>query len=140
MKCTISNTKNFKRTDLENLFYSNDWELDIDISVVQKGLENSTIVISAWDADVLLGIIRCMHDLSWSATIDCLLVHKSYQGQGIGSVLIKSLLEEIKTIKYISVSPDEVCNNNFYTKFGFAISANSCLLQIVNSESGSNNV
>ena len=61
-----------------------------------------------------------MDDGYWSANIDCLIVHKDYQGKGIGKKLLEVLLEEIKDIKYINVAPDNRKQIKFYRKAGFS--------------------
>ena len=62
-----------------------------------------------------------MDDGCWSANLDCLVVHKDFQGKGIASKLMTELLEDLKNITYINVCPDDKEIGQFYSKFGFKI-------------------
>ncbi len=122
--------KDFPREQLAELFASVEWETPEDAPMLVRAFANSTRVISAWDGERLVGIIRSMDDDLWSANIDCLVVHRSYQRQGIGSALVKRLLERLSHVKYVSVSPSERENIGFYEKLGFTVIEGGALLQI----------
>lgn len=49
---------------------------------------NSTLVISAWDGDHLVGAVRVLSDTIFRSVIYDLLVAPEYQGKGIGSELV----------------------------------------------------
>ena len=106
MKLRLSNQKNFDFIQLQELFSSVGWESAKDPQTLVLAFLFSSNVISCWHDDKLVGIIRSMDDGYWSANIDCLVVHKDYQGKGIGSKLLEVLLDQIKNIKYINVAPD----------------------------------
>ena len=129
----LNSHEKIEETQLFNLFNSVNWESANDVHRLQKAFQNSSHVISAWDGQNLVGIIRSMDDNVWSATIDCLVVHKDYQLKGVGSSLLSKLLNELQHISYISVSPNDSIYNAFYQKKGFKIISGSCLLQIKNS-------
>ena len=129
---TLSSDKNFSECDLADLFHSVNWDINTSSSILLKAMSNSTRVITAWYGNKLVGIIRSMDDSVWSANIDCLVVHKKYQNMGIGTSLLTELLNQIKHILCISVSPNERKNIGFYLKFGFKIIDGSMLLQIYN--------
>ncbi|MGN1141852.1 MAG: GNAT family N-acetyltransferase [Oliverpabstia sp.] len=97
---------------------------------LQTALHNSSKVISAWDGNKLVGLIRGLDDGIWQATIDCLLVNPAYQGKGIASTLLKYLLNEYSDFLYIDVVPDEKKNVSFYEKHGFKIMEEGTPLQI----------
>ena len=73
-----------------------------------------------------------MDDGCWSANIDCLLVHKEFQGRGVAKKLMEELLEDLKNIEYINVCPDDKEMENFYFDFGFKL-VQGCYLQKINS-------
>ncbi len=124
--------KRFPQEQIAELFASVEWETPEDTGMLVRALANSTRVISAWDGERLVGIIRSMDDDFWSANIDCLIVHRDYWGQGIGSSLVKRLSERLRHVKYVSVSPSERENIGFYEKLGFIAVEGSALLQITN--------
>lgn len=123
--------KDFEPNDISELFHSVGWDMDTPTEILIKGMNNSTNIISAWDGDKLVGIIRSMDDGCWSANIDCLVVHADYHNRGVGTALIKALLKKIGNIINISVSPSEYKNISFYEKFGFKTVKGSSLLQII---------
>lgn len=127
----FSEKKEISEEQLYSLFESVSWN-DICKCDLKLAINNSSHIITAWDRDTLVGLIRSMDDNIWSATIDCLIVHKNYQNKGIGSTLVKKLLEKINHIKYISVAPNNSKNNNIYCKYGFCVVKDSSLLQIKN--------
>ena len=75
----LNSHEKIEETQLFNLFNSVNWESANDVHRLQKAFQNSSHVISAWDGQNLVGIIRSMDDNVCSATIDCLVVHKDYQ-------------------------------------------------------------
>lgn len=128
MTLRFSNQKNFDQVQLKELFTSVGWESAKEPQTLVLAFLFSSNVISCWHGDKLVGIIRSMDDGYWSANIDCLVVHKDYQGKGIGRKLLEVLLEQIKDIKYINVAPDSRKQIKFYKKAGFSL-IKGCYLQ-----------
>ena len=128
----IKRIKDFNEENLQELFSSVDWKSAENPQKLVNAFKNSSNVISAWEDDHLIGIIRSMDDGCWSANIDCLIVHKDFQGKGIASKLITELLEDLKNIEYINVCPDDKTMDSFYLKFGFNI-VDGYYLQKINS-------
>lgn len=128
MTLIFSNQKNFDQVQLKELFTSVGWESAKEPQTLVLAFLFSSNVISCWHGDKLVGIIRSMDDSYWSANIDCLVVHKDYQGKGIGRKLLEVLLDQIKDIKYINVAPDSRKQIKFYKKAGFSL-IKGCYLQ-----------
>lgn len=126
----IKRIKEFNENELKDLFSSVKWKSAEKTEKLQKAFENSTNVISAWDGNKLVGIIRSMDDGCWSANIDCLVVHKDYQRKGIAKQMLQELLIDLSNIEYINVCPDEKEMIDFYSKFGFC-KIEGCYLQKV---------
>ena len=55
-------------------------------------MHNSTRVISAWDGDKLVGLVRALDDGETVAFLHYLLVDPAYQGQYIGDELMKRIM------------------------------------------------
>lgn len=81
------------------------------------------------ESDCLVGFARSMDDNTWNANIDCLVVHKDYQHIGVGTMLLQTLLDELKDVVCICVSPDCDTSASFYEKFGFRRVRSGCLLK-----------
>lgn len=52
-------------------------------------LKHATLVITAWDGELLVGISRCLTDFSYFTYLADLAVRVSHQKQGIGKELIR---------------------------------------------------
>lgn len=125
----IDNKKHFKEKELQELFASCGWESSNQPELLVKAFFNSSNVVCAYNNEKLVGIARSMDDGFWSSNIDCLLVHKDYQGQGIGTKIINTLIRKLSKVKYINVCPDKKKNVNFYKRLGFK-KIKGCYLQI----------
>ena len=111
-------TKSFTENEIKELFCSVDWFSGNFPDKISLAFSNSNRVISAWEKEKLIGIIRGLDDGVWQATIDCLLVHSNYQKRGIASTLLKMLLADYKDFLYVDIITDKN-NETFYTKHGF---------------------
>ncbi|MBR6340638.1 MAG: GNAT family N-acetyltransferase [Treponema sp.] len=128
----IKRIKTFLASDLKELFSSVDWASSANPQKLVRAFQCSSNVVSAWEGQKLVGLIRSMDDGCWSANIDCLLVHKEFQGRGLAKKLMEELLEDLKNIEYINVCPDDKEMENFYFDFGFKL-VQGCYLQKINS-------
>lgn len=124
--------KEFEPQQMEELFLSVGWFSGRFPEKLVIAMRNSSKIISAWDGDVLVGLVRGLDDGGWQATIDCLLVRPDYQGQGIASALLQKLLTEYRDFLYVDVIPEEKKNVSFYEKHGFKVMKEGTPLQIVN--------
>ena len=128
----IKRIKTFLASDLQELFSSVGWASSANPQKLVRAFQGSSNVVSAWEGQKLVGLIRSMDDSCWSANIDCLLVHKEFQGRGVAKKLMEELLEDLKNIEYINVCPDDKEMENFYFDFGFKL-VQGCYLQKINS-------
>jgi ribosomal protein S18 acetylase RimI-like enzyme len=84
-------------------------------------LSKSSFVYSVYDGKKLIGMGRLVEDGVMCMLYD-IVVHKKYQGQGIGKLIVNKLIEQTKGKKYCSISlftdKDKV---KFYEKLGFKL-------------------
>lgn len=86
-----------------------------------KAIKHSLTVISAWDNDKLIGLIRVVGDGQTIIYIQDILVLKSYQNQGIGSELMMRVLLKYKDVRQkVLLTNDAPDVRAFYEKHGFA--------------------
>ena len=52
-------------------------------------LANANLIVTAWEADLLVGISRCVTDFVWTTYLADLAVRVSHQRQGIGKELMR---------------------------------------------------
>lgn len=127
----LKSSKNIPSQNLQELFSSVHWESASDPQRLHQAMLKSSTIVTAWHQNRLVGLVRSMDDGVWSANIDCLVVHSEYQHQGIGSLILRELLNNLKNIRYINVSPDHISAVPFYKKAGFSETSGT-LLQIIN--------
>lgn len=122
--------KVFTESEIEDLFFSVHWDSGKYPKKIVKGLANSFLVISAWDGEKLVGLIRGLDDGETVGFIHYLLVNPQYQGQHIGEELMKRLLEEYQNFLYVKIMPYDPKTIGFYKKFGFDIYDNYSAMEI----------
>ena len=133
MNITYKETEEFTKQEIENLFLSINWYSGRYPERVVKALKNSSKVISAWDGDKMIGLIRAFDDGEMVAFAHYLLVDPVYQGQGIAGTLLSMLKEKYKDFLYFNIMPDEKKNVAFYQKHGFLVLEEGTAMQIRNS-------
>ncbi len=82
-------------------------------------LKNSDYVIIARDGANIIGFINAITDKTLSAYIPLLEVIPEYRNQGIGTELVKRMLEQLKDYYMIDLCCDEQLEG-FYKKFGMS--------------------
>lgn len=87
-------------------------------------LEQAEYVIAAYDDEQLVGLIRTIGDGYYVVLIQDILVLPSYQGRGIGSELLKRLMDKVRTRPQIYLVTDPSEENqaiiDWYIKRRFA--------------------
>lgn len=75
--------KIFTKEQVQELFLSVNWISGEYPDRLYKALLHSSTVLTAWDEDRLIGLIRVLDDTEMLAQIHYVLVRPDYQGQGI---------------------------------------------------------
>ncbi|MGM9522002.1 MAG: GNAT family N-acetyltransferase [Oscillospiraceae bacterium] len=127
---TYKETKEFTAAELERLFLSVNWESGRYPGRLQRGLRNSSQVISAWDGDKLVGLVRGIDDGETVALLHYLLVDPEYQGLSIGRELMERIMAKYSGLLYIKIMPSDPATIPFYKKFGFDIYDNYSAMEI----------
>ena len=106
---------------IEELILSVAWESGKYPERIEKALRNSSLVISAWDGDKLVGLVRSLDDGELCAFIHYLLDRPDYQGYHIGAELMNRLMSHYTEYLYVKIMPSDPKTIPFYQKFGFEI-------------------
>ena len=122
--------KKFTEKQVEDLFLSVNWVSGNYPSRLHKALKHSSTVITAWDNDRLVGLLRALDDSEMVAYIHYVLVHPDYQGNGIAGTMVEKTKDKYKDYLYIEIMPEERKNATFYQKHGFQIMADGVAMQL----------
>ncbi len=94
------------------------WARGRSIEDLSIAITNSDPVISVWDGERLIGFARATSDGIYRATIWDVVIHPEYQGNGLGSKLIETILShprmQVERIYLMTTHQQE-----FYKKIGF---------------------
>ena len=130
MAITYKETKEFTEEELSELFLSVNWESGRYPDKLKRGMANSTHVISAWDGNKLVGLVRGIDDGETVAFLHYLLVRPDYQKRHIGDELMRRILEKYKDMLYVKIMPSSHKVVKFYERFGFVQYDNYSALEI----------
>jgi len=90
---------------------------------IQKGYYipwiNSTLVISAWDGDCLIGAVRVLSDTMFRSIIYDLMVLPEYQNKGFGKELVRRCIEHFPNSEWLVQTTKE--KSSYYEKNGFTV-------------------
>lgn len=87
---------------------------------LRLGFENSLSVLASYDNDKLTGIVRVVGDGHTIVYVQDILVLPEYQRKGIGSTLIKAILDKYPDVRQILLATDNTPESiAFYKNVGF---------------------
>ena len=88
---------------------------------LEQGYKNSMLVLAAYGDDELLGIIRTVGDGFTIVFIQDILVFPEKQRQGIGTALLKAVLDRYPNVRQIELATDNTPKTiAFYKSLGFS--------------------
>lgn len=89
-------------------------------AILNQAIINSLDVITAWQNQRLIGLIRTVGDGQTILYIQDLLVAPGFQQQGIGTKLMQQVLNKLKNIRQkLLLTENETQTFSFYQKQGF---------------------
>lgn len=130
MEITYKETRDFTEKEVEELFLSVNWLSGRYPKRLIKALKSSSLVITAWDGDKLVGLIRGLDDGEMVAFLHYLLVRPEYQGMGIAKHLLLMTKDKYRSFLYLNIMPDENKNIAFYERNGFTLLEEGAAMQI----------
>jgi ribosomal protein S18 acetylase RimI-like enzyme len=95
------------------------WAQDRRIEDWAIAIANSNPVISVWDRERLVGFARATSDGIYRATIWDVVVHPDYQGAGLGSKLVETVLSHPRMSRVERVYLMTTHQQRFYERIGF---------------------
>ncbi len=122
MNVTYDMKKDIPCEQLHKLFVAVGWsdgqETPFMLSNFNVPFINSTLVISAWENDNLVGCVRVLSDKIFRSIIYDLAVNPHFQNQGIGKELLKRCIECFPESEWLV---ETVTAAGFYKKAGFKV-------------------
>lgn len=111
----------FKEDDILNLYDSLGWtEYTKNMEKLIKALNNSLYILTAWNKNKLVGLIRVVGDGETIIYIQDILILRQYQRQGIGSKLLKTVFNKYKNVRQKVLLTDNTKKTRlFYETNGF---------------------
>ncbi|MGY3766279.1 GNAT family N-acetyltransferase [Vagococcus vulneris] len=108
-------------TQIMSLYDSVGWTAYTDdYGTLNRAIRHSLFVLTAWDKEQLIGLIRVVGDGETIIYIQDLLVRPSYHRQGIGQELLKRTLEEFKDVRQkVLLTVEGTKIRRFYESCGF---------------------
>lgn len=121
MDLNFTDSKNIDIEQLEKLYNDVHWyAYTKDLIVLQQAVLQSLDVISAWNGEELVGLIRVVGDGLTIIYIQDILVLNNYQNQGIATQLMQSILRKYSNIRQKVLLTEEAPDvRHFYEKNEF---------------------
>lgn len=107
-------------TELKNLLDRNAfWAKNRDRKFLKRMLKESSVAISLWEGEKMIGFGRALSDGLYRAVLWDIVIDKNYQNQGHGKTILNSLLtsKALKKVEKIYIMTTHC--QEFYKKQGF---------------------
>ena len=113
--------KSLDSSKIERLYTDAGWyAYTKNVPLLMEAIENSLYVLTAWDEDELVGLVRVVGDGLTIIYIQDILVLKAYQNKGIATELIQQVERTFETIRQKVLLTEEAPDvRNLYEKNGF---------------------
>ncbi|WP_223585067.1 GNAT family N-acetyltransferase [Sphingobacterium sp. GVS05A] len=118
MNIQLSVNRELNANDILQLYQSNKWSAAEKPELLIKALLNSHSLITAWDGAILVGLGNAISDGYLVVYYPHLLVLPSYQGKGVGR-LIMDKMQEIYRGFHMQMLTADGNAIDFYKKNGF---------------------
>ena len=121
MTINFSISKDIDIKQLEELYNDVGWSAYTqDLEVLKQAILQSLDVITVWNDDKLVGLIRAIGDGLTIVYIQDILVLNAYQNKGIASELLQRILNKYKNVRQKVLLTEEASDvRHFYEKNGF---------------------
>ena len=105
-------------TTIHNFLKTSYWAKDVPIAVVEKSISNS-LCFGVYELDKQIGFARVISDYATFAYFSDVFILEAYRGQGLGTWLIKSILEysELQNLRTWLLTTADA--HELYRQFGF---------------------
>lgn len=118
----IREYKDYNKDEILRLYSEVGWTAYTnDMPVLEQGFKNSLLVLAAYENDELLGIIRAVGDGFTIVFVQDILVFPEKQRQGVGTALLKAVLDRYPDVRQIELTTDNTPETiAFYKSMGLS--------------------
>lgn len=111
----------YREEEIRRLYSAVGWTAYTEnMPALAQGYRNSLLILAAYEGDRLAGIIRAVGDGYTIVFIQDILVDPEYQRKGIGTSLLKAVLERYPEVRQIELATDNTPETAaFYRSLGF---------------------
>ena len=123
MEFLIREYQNYNEDEIISLYKSVGWiNYTNNPQMLKEAYKNSLKILGAYDAEKLLGVIRVVGDGHSVVFIQDILIYPEYHRQGIGTALLKHILQDYKHVyqKHLLTENTEK-TIQFYKSLGFTM-------------------
>ena len=117
----IKEYKEYKEDEIKRIYTEVGWSAYTEnMQILEQGYKNSLLVLAAYENEELLGIIRAVGDGFTIIFVQDILVFPEKQREGIGTALLKAVLEKYPDVRQIELVTDNTPKTvAFYKSLGF---------------------
>ena len=118
----IKEYKTYKEDEILKLYAAVGWTAYTeDPPALERGFQNSLLVLAAYEGGVLIGLIRVVGDGTTVVFVQDLLVAPQKQRQGVGTALLKAVLDRYSDVRQLLLATDNTPKTvAFYKSLGFS--------------------
>lgn len=118
----IKEYKEYQEDEIQTLYAAVGWTAYTeDLPALERGFQNSLLVLAAYEDGELIGLIRAVGDGATVVFVQDLLVAPQKQRQGVGTALLKAVLERYSNVRQLLLTTDSTPKTiAFYKSLGFS--------------------
>lgn len=111
----------FKQSEVLDLYTQVGWTAYTEnMLALEQGYKKSLLILAAYENDALLGIVRAVGDGFTIILVQDILVYPEYQRHGIGTALLKAVLDKYSDVRQLQLVTDNTPKTvAFYKSHGF---------------------
>ena len=111
----------FKQSEVLDLYTQVGWTAYTEnMLALERGYKKSLLILAAYENDELLGIVRAVGDGFTIILVQDILVYPKYQRHGIGTALLKAVLDKYSDVRQLQLVTDNTPKTvAFYKSLGF---------------------
>ena len=119
----------YNETEILDLYASVGWTAYTDDpAALRNGVTNSLLTLAAYEESALVGLVRAVGDGHTIVFVQDILVRPQFQRRGIGSALLRAVLNRYSNVRQIELVTDDTPKTMaFYRSMGFQdLTENGC--------------